>query len=119
MEHLTHTSTAVVSEALTAAAMGSGDMSVFATPALVALMENAAMLCVRPLLKEGETTVGGQIDVKHLAPSRIGASVAATATLTAHEGRKLTFDITATEDDKTIGTASHTRFIVNREKFLA
>ena len=119
MTTLTHTSTAVVSEALTAASMGSGDMPVFATPALVALMENAAMLCARCLLQEGETTVGGHIDAKHLAPSRVGTTVSACAVLIAHEGRKLTFSITATEDGKTIGTATHTRFIVNRAKFLS
>lgn len=113
-----HTSTVLVTESLTAAAMGSGDMPVYATPALVALMENAAMCCATELLGEGETTVGGHIDVRHLAPSRIGATVSATATLTAHEGRKLTFSITAQEGDKAIGTATHTRFIVNRQKFL-
>jgi len=94
-------------------------MEVLATPRMIALMENAAMLAVAPALAPGETTVGGQISVSHLKPSAVGATVTATAVLTHIEGRKLTFSITASEGDKRIGEGTHIRFIVNREKFLS
>lgn len=117
-EGLTHTSTVLVSDTNTAQALGSGDMPVFATPALVALMENAAMLTVATLLPEGSTTVGGFIETSHLAPSAIGSTIQATATLTEVKGRKLSFVIEALEGEKLVGKASHIRFIVEREKFL-
>ena len=114
-----HTSTTTVESSATAAAMGSGDMPVLATPALVALMENAAMLAASTLLDEGYTTVGASIEVKHLLPSPMGATVHATAVLSEQDGRRLTFEITAVDGDKTIGTATHTRYIVNRERFMS
>lgn len=117
-EGLQHSSTVKVTENNTALTMGSGDMSVFATPALVALMENAAMKAVAPHLPEGSTTVGGFIETSHLAPSAIGATIVAKATLTEIKGRKLSFAIEATEGDKLVGKATHIRFIVEREKFL-
>ena len=118
-EGLQHTSTVKVTENNTALTMGSGDMSVFATPALVALMENAAMKAVAPHLPEGSTTVGGFIETSHLTPSAIGATIKAKATLTEIKGRKLSFAIEATEGEKLVGKATHIRFIVEREKFLS
>ncbi|MDE6183172.1 MAG: thioesterase family protein [Rikenellaceae bacterium] len=115
---LTHTSAVTVIHALTAEAMGSGDMPVFATPAMVTLMEHAAMLAVAPSLGDELTTVGGRIDVSHLKASPVGASISATATLTAIEGKKLTFEIVAQEGDTIIGKGTHLRFIVDRKKFL-
>lgn len=108
----------MVSVQNTAETMGSGDMPVLGTPALVALMENAAMMACRSLCQEGQTTVGGAINVLHLKPSPVGVEVSATATVTQHEGRKVEFTIEARQDDMVIGTASHIRFIVEREKFL-
>ncbi|MDE6482679.1 MAG: thioesterase family protein [Rikenellaceae bacterium] len=115
---LTHTSTTEVTPELTAEAMGSGDMPVLATPAMVALMENAAMRAVAPCLDDSSTTVGGHIDASHLKASPVGAKVSAHAVLTAAEGRKLTFEIEAREGDTVIGKASHLRFIVDRERFM-
>ena len=80
-----------VCEANTAAAMGSGDMPVFATPAMVALMENAAMLAVAPGLPEGAATVGAEMNVSHIKPSGLGAEIVASAVVTAVEGRKRKF----------------------------
>ena len=116
---LIYTSKTTVDKTNTALALGSGDMEVFATPAMVALMENAAMNAVAPHLEAGQTTVGSQITTSHLAPSFLGATVTATATLTAVEGRKLTFEIEAHEGDIVIGSGTHTRFIVDRERFMA
>ncbi len=115
---LTHTSTLEVTPGLTAEAMGSGDMPVLATPAMVALMENAAMMAVAPHLDRNAATVGGHIDASHLKATPVGATVSARAVLTAVEGRKLTFEIEAREGDTVIGKASHLRFIVDRQKFM-
>lgn len=117
-EGLTHTSSVIVNNDNTAQALGSGDMPVFATPALVALMENAAMQAVASLIPEDSTTVGGFIETSHLAPSSLGATIQATATLTEVKGRKLTFTIETKEGEKTVGKATHIRFIVERKKFL-
>ncbi|MCX4358565.1 MAG: thioesterase family protein [Rikenellaceae bacterium] len=115
---LTHTSTLEVTPGLTAEAMGSGDMPVLATPAMVALMENAAMMAVAPHLDRNAATVGGHIDASHLKATPVGATVSARAVLTAVEGRKLTFEIEAREGDTVIGKATHLRFIVDRQKFM-
>lgn len=117
-EGIQHTSTVTVTEQNTALALGSGDLPVFATPALVALMENAAMQTVASLLPEGSTTVGGFIETSHLAPSAIGKTIQATATLTEVKGKKLSFNIEAFEGEKLVGKATHIRFIVDREKFM-
>ena len=114
-----HSTVMTVSEGNTADYIGSGDMAVLATPAMVALMENAAMLAVALRLEEGETTVGSMISTSHLKPSRIGATVLATAELPAVEGRKLTFKVAAYDGETLIGEGEHIRYIVNREKFLA
>lgn len=116
---LKQTSTVEVDSTNTALALGSGDMEVFATLALVALMENAAMLAAAHALPEGSTTVGAQIAVEHLKPSKIGATVAATATLTSVEGRKWTFSIEASDESGLVGRATHVRYEVDRARFLA
>lgn len=108
-----------VCDANTAAAMGSGDMPVFATPAMVALMENAAMRAVAPELPEGATTVGAEMNVTHIKPSGLGAAITASAVVTAVEGRKITFNVGARDDEGMIGEGTHVRFIVERGRFLA
>ena len=116
---LTFTSKAAVTEALTAAALGSGDMQVLATPAMVALMENAAMNAVRPYLPDGSTTVGSMIQTTHLRPSALGDEVEATAVLQEADGRKLTFKVSAADSKGVIGEGVHVRFIVDRARFLS
>lgn len=102
-----------------AAAMGSGDLPVFATPAMVALMEHAAMTAVAGELPEGSTTVGSEMNTTHLKPSGLGAEITATAVLTAVEGRKLTFNVGARDEGGLIGEGTHIRYIVDRTKFMA
>ena len=116
---LTYTSTLVVSKDHVAAVMGSGDLHVFATPAMVALMENAAMLAVAEHLPEGSTTVGAMINTLHMKPSPVDETIQATAVLTGIEGRKLTFSIKAEDSKGVIGEAEHVRFIVDRERFMS
>lgn len=96
----------------------SGDLDVFGTPAMLALMENAAMLAVAPCLSKEYTTVGGHIEASHLRPTKIGGEIAATAVLTRIKGKKLHFDVEAREGDILIGKGTHIRFIVHREEFI-
>ena len=103
----------------TALVLGSGDMEVLATPAMVALMENAAMMAVADCLPEGSTTVGIEISTSHLKASAVGANVVAEATLEEVDGRRLVFSLKAWDDAGVIGEGEHTRFIVDRERFLS
>jgi predicted thioesterase len=118
-EGLQYVSQLTVTDALTAIAMGSGDMAVLATPAMMALMENAAMLAVADHLPEGSTTVGGHISASHLKPSKVGETVTATATVTRVEGKKIEFKVEAHCGDALLGEGTHLRFIVDREKFMS
>ena len=113
------TSKVVVSVANTACTRGSGDLEVFATPAMVALMENAAMKAVAAALPDGSTTVGSEMNCSHIKPSKVGATITATAVLTEVEGRKLTFTVGASDEQGIIGEGVHTRFVVDRERFMA
>ena len=119
MTGLTHTSQLTVTEVVTAVAMGSGDMPVLATPAMMALMENAAMLAVADHLPEGSTTVGGHIASSHLKPSKLGDTVTATATVTRVDGKKIEFEVQAHCGDTLLGEGTHLRFIVDKEKFMS
>ena len=118
-EGLTHTSRLTVTDAVTAIAMGSGDMPVLATPAMMALMENAAMLAVADHLPEGSTTLGGHITSSHLKPSKLGDTVTATAVVTRVDGKKIEFTIQAHCCDVLLGEGTHLRFIVDKEKFMS
>ena len=116
---LKYTSEITVTEAVTAIKMGSGDMPVLATPAMMALMENAAMLAVASELPEGSTTVGGHIESSHLKPSKIGDKVSATAEVTKVDGKKIEFKISAYSGDTLLGEGTHLRFIVDKERFMS
>ena len=116
---LTHTSELTVDETRTAVSMGSGDMPVLATPAMLALMENAAMLAVANHLPEGFTTVGGHISSSHLKPSKVGDKVTATATVTKIDGKKIEFRLSAHSGEALLGEGTHLRFIVERERFMS
>jgi predicted thioesterase len=114
-----YTSLTCVSDNLTAASLGSGDMMVLATPAMCALMENAAMMAVAPHLEEGQTTVGTALNIEHSKATKVGEVITATAVLTEINGRELKFNIAARDEVSIMGEGTHTRFIVNREKFMA
>ena len=109
----------VVSQENTAQAMGSGLVPVFATPYMIALMEGAAVAAVQSQLAPDEGTVGTRLDVTHDAATPIGMKVWAEAEVTAVEGRKLTFAVTAYDEAEQIGKGTHERFIIKPEKFLA
>lgn len=116
---LRYESVATVGDGNTAVGMGSGDLPVFATPAMVALMENAAMMAVAGNLPEGATTVGTQISVSHVKASPAGARITASAELVEVDGRRLVFAVRAWDERGTIGEGSHTRFVVDRERFMS
>ena len=116
---LSFTATMRVTPEVTAEYIGSGDLAVLATPAMCALMENAAMLAVAPHVEEGQTTVGTALNIEHSKATKIGDIVTATAVLTEVNGRELKFNIAARDEVSLIGEGTHTRFIVNREKFMS
>ena len=107
-----------VTENETAIKMGSGDLEVYATPAMIALMENAAKSSVIDELPKGYTTVGIDMNVKHIKSSPVGANIKCKATLIKVAGKKLFFDVEASDDKGTIGKGSHIRFIVNSNDFM-
>lgn len=108
----------LVTDNLTAPAVGSGTIAVYATPALAALIEQAAVAAIESHLAPGEASVGVHLDLSHTAATPPGHTVSATATLTEIDGRKLTFEITAQDGTEPIGKAMHTRVIVDLERFL-
>ena len=115
---LTAELTHIVTDADTASQWGSGLVPVFSTPALVGLMESAAVAALTGHLPPGQTTVGGRIDVRHLAATPVGMTVRARAELTSLEGRKLFFKIQAWDEVEQVGEASHERFIVDEARFV-
>ena len=110
---------ALVTEDKTAAAVGSGLVPVFATPYMVALMENAAVNAVQAGLEAGQGTVGTRLEVTHDAATPVGMKVWAEAELTAVEGKKLTFTVRAFDEAGPIGGGTHERFIITVDRFLA
>ena len=102
----------------TAIALGSGDLPVLATPKLVALVEEAAVAAVAGLVPDGDTTVGSHIEVDHLAPTPIGGTVVARATVVAVDGRRVEYVATVTEGANLVARATHVRYIVNRRRFM-
>ena len=108
-----------VDENSTARHMVSGAVEVLGTPELVRLMEAAAVTALDGRLRPAATTVGVYIAVHHTAPTPVGLTVRATATVTAVQGRRITFDIVARDDIEQIGHATHERVLVDMERFMA
>lgn len=109
--------TVMADEMNSAKTMGSGTLSVFATPAMIALMEKTAWTSVAPYLEEGQGTVGIKLDVTHDAPTPLGMTVSCDSELVEVDGRRLVFEVTASDGKGIIGKGRHERFIVSEEKF--
>lgn len=110
--------TTIVDQTNTAASLGSGLVPVYGTPALIALLELAAVHAVMAHLPEGSTSVGTHLDVRHLAATPVGMGVRATATLTVVDGRRLTFAVEAHDDVEKVGEGTHMRVVVDAERFM-
>ncbi len=108
----------VVADADTAIALHSGDVPVLGTPRLIALCEEAALVAVADQLPLGQTTVGMRVQIDHLAPTLVGSSVAAEATLDRVEGRRLTFTVSVSDHCGLVAAGKVTRVIVDTEQFL-
>ena len=109
-----------LTEAQSAITVGSGDVPVLGTPALIALLEKASVQLVAPELATDESTVGIRVELNHTRATALGRStVKATATLTAVEGRKLLFDLSAKDERGTIADGRLERFLISRERFLS
>jgi fluoroacetyl-CoA thioesterase len=116
---LTAELTATVERSSLASTVGSGGLDVFSTPALIALMENAARSAVEPLLPADQTTVGVRVDVRHLAPSPPGEQIRARAELIEVDGRRLVFHVEAFDSHEKIGEGTHERMVVDPARLLA
>jgi len=108
-----------VTDGNTAAALGSGGLPVYATPAMIALMEKAAFAAAAPHLPPGWSTVGTEVNVRHLSATARGMKVTARAELLSVDGRALHFSVAAHDEAGKIGEGEHSRFIVEKEKFMA
>jgi len=115
---LSFTQEITVTENDTAIAHGSGSLPVFATPAMVAFMENTAVKCIANDLDKKLDTVGIQINTKHLKATKVGKKVTCTAKLTEVDGKKLTFEIEAADEDGPIGSSLHKRYVIDPIKFM-
>jgi len=108
----------VVGEEDTARALGSGEVEVLGTPRVIALCEEACCRAVRADLREGATTVGMKVRVGHLQPSPVGAHVTAEAALSKVEGRRLTFNVSASDERGLIAVGKVVRVVVDRDRFM-
>ena len=105
-------------ESTTAIALGSGDVPVLGTPKVVALAEEAAVAALAGSLPDGSTSVGTSVVLDHLAPTKVGGTVVAEATITAVDGRRISFAVKVTEGEAIVARGTHVRFVVDRKRFL-
>lgn len=109
----------IVNETNTAEALGSGSLAVFATPAMIALMEKTARLSVAPFLEDGQSTVGTLVNVKHLSASPVGMKITCRTELKEIDRRRLVFHVECSDEAGIIGEGEHERFIIDATKFMA
>lgn len=116
---LTLTLEKTVSADDTASKYGSGMVEVFATPAMIAMMEKTSMELVLPFLEVGQNTVGTEVSIKHFKATQVGKKIKCTATLTNVESRKLVFAVNASDEEGEIGSGTHARYIIDTEMFMS
>lgn len=116
---ITGKQTITVTEDKTAKVMGSGMLPVYATPAMIALMENTAAVSVAGELEDGQGTVGTLINVKHLSATPVGMDVTCETKLVEVDRKRLVFEVKAYDAAGVIGEGTHERFIIDNEKFMA
>ena len=118
LKGLINSETLLVRHEDTAAVYGSGALEVFATPAMIALMEKTCLESVSDKIGEGNTTVGISVNIKHLKASPVGALIRCDATLVEVDRRRLVFEVKCFEGETLIGEGIHERFVVDSEKFM-
>ncbi len=118
LKGLINSETLLVRHEDTAAVYGSGALEVFATPAMIALMEKTCLESVSDKIGEGNTTVGISVNIKHLKASPVGALIRCDATLVEVDRRRLVFEVKCFEEETLIGEGIHERFVVDSEKFM-
>lgn len=116
---LTNEITLTVTDQDTAKVYRSGELVVFATPAMIALMEETCLKSVAPCLEEGQGTVGTMINVAHTAATPVGMKVTCRSRLLQVDGRRLVFSVEASDEKGSIGKGTHERFIIKNDKFMA
>lgn len=116
---ITGTLQVTVTPGMTASALGSGNIDVFATPAMIALMEKTAMESVAPYLLPGQATVGSAVNIRHVKAVKVGRKVTCSTILTDVEGRKLVFSVEAHDESGLIGTGTHSRRIIDKDLFMS
>lgn len=108
----------IVTEKNTAASVGSGLLPVYATPAMIALIENAACSCIAPYLEEGQGSVGTSLNIEHVSSTPVGMKVRAEVELTEIDRRRLVFKAQVFDEAGLIGKGTHERFLIDNEKFM-
>jgi predicted thioesterase len=111
--------TAIVTDDLTAVSMGSGSLPVLATPAMIALMEGAAVTAIDSLLPEGQSSVGIEVNVRHLSATPVGEEIIASAIVTQIDGKRVTFEVRAWDRKELIGEGTHIRYLIDEDRFMA
>ena len=107
-----------VTEKLSARHLGSGNIDVYATPAMIVQMEAAAVAAIDPLLPDGQASVGTALNIRHLAATPLGQTVKARAEVVGIEGRQITLQVQAWDDHELIGEGTHTRVVIDTERFI-
>lgn len=116
---LTHSETIVVRHEDTAAVYGSGALEVFATPAMIALMEMTSLRCVVDKIGEENTTVGIAVNIKHLKASPVGHAIRCEAKVVEVDRKRLVFEVKCYDGEDLVGEGTHERFVVNSAKFMS
>ena len=118
LKGLRHSEQLVVEHKNTAAVYGSGALEVFATPAMIALMEKTCLMSVCDKIGEGNTTVGIAVNIKHLKASPVGSTIRCEAELVEVDRRRLVFEVKCYDGETLVGEGIHERFVVDSEKFM-
>jgi fluoroacetyl-CoA thioesterase len=111
--------TMLVTDDVTAVAMGSGSLPVFSTPSMIALMESAAVAAIDSMLPEGQSSVGIEVNVRHLSATPVGEEIIASAIVTQIDGKRITFEVRAWDGKELIGEGTHVRYIIDEVRFMA
>ena len=119
LKGLCHSEQLVVEHKDTAAVYGSGALEVFATPAMIALMEKTCLESVADKIGEGNTTVGIAVNIKHLKASPVGSTIRCEAEIVEVDRRRLVFSVKCFEDETLVGEGTHERFVVDSQKFMS